>query len=237
MKFMQFSLMALLMGILSISNVKAQNADEIIKKHLEAIGGLDNWKKVQSLKMTGSINAQGQELIITRTVVQNKAYRMDLTIAGMENYQIVTTTEGWNFFPVGGQTKPEAMTADEVKESATELDLQGPLVNYKEKGITVTYLGKDDIEGTECYKLKVTYKDGKETTMCFDASNYYMIREVQKMKANGKEMEMTMNFSNFKKIDGGIVMPMTLGTEQGNVILKTIEINPKLDDATFKPKS
>jgi len=229
--------MALLMGILSISNVKAQNADEIIKKHLEAIGGLDNWKKVQSLKMTGSINAQGQELIITRTVVQNKAYRMDLTIAGMENYQIVTTTEGWNFFPVGGQTKPEAMTADEVKESATELDLQGPLVNYKEKGITVTYLGKDDIEGTECYKLKVTYKDGKETTMCFDASNYYMIREVQKMKANGKEMEMTMNFSNFKKIDGGIVMPMTLGTEQGNVILKTIEINPKLDDATFKPKS
>ena len=237
MKFMQFSLMALLMGILSISNVKAQNADEIIKKHLEAIGGLDNWKKVQSLKMTGSINAQGQELIITRTVVQNKAYRMDLTIAGMENYQIVTTTEGWNFFPVGGQTKPEAMTADEVKESATELDLQGPLVNYKEKGITVTYLGKDDIEGTECYKLKVTYKDGKETTMCFDASNYYMIREVQKMKANGKEMEMTMNFSNFKKIDGGIVMPMTLGTEHGNVILKTIEINPKLDDATFKPKS
>jgi outer membrane lipoprotein-sorting protein len=237
MRIIQLSIVALITSMLSLSTAKAQNADEIVKKHIEAIGGIENWKKVQSVKMVGSINAQGQELTITRTVVQDKAFRMDMTIAGMENYQIVTTTEGWNYFPVGGQTKPEAMTADEVKESAIELDIQGPLVNYKEKGITITYLGKDDIEGTECYKLKITYKDGKETTMCFDASNYYLIREVQKLKANGKEMQVTMNFSNFKKMDIGILMPMTLGTDQGNITLKTIEINPKLDESTFKPKS
>jgi len=225
------------MSFACITAVKAQSADDIIKKHIDAKGGADNWKKVKSMKMVGSMNAGGQEMQMVFTRVQDKAFRMDMTIAGMENYNIVTDKEGWAYFPVGGQTKPEAMTADDVKQSADELDIQGPLVNYKEKGNTVTLIGKDDIEGTECYKLKVIYKSGKEVTMCIDASNYYLIRQIEKMKANGKEIEQTVNLSNYKKLPEGIMFPMTMNFGQGEVTFKSVEVNPNIDESIFKPKN
>ena len=93
------------------------------------------------------------------------------------------------------------------------------------------------MEGTECYKLKVTYKTGKEVTMCFDASNYYLIRQTEKLKANGKEMEQTVNLSNYKKLPEGIMVPMTMNMGQGEITFKTVEVNPTIDESIFKPKN
>jgi hypothetical protein len=236
MKSIRYSVVAAAMLLGSFVTVKGQSADEIIQKHITAIGGADNWKKVKSVKMSGSMNAQGTELPVTVTIMPGKAERVDFTMNGMANYQILTTKEGWSYFPIGGQQKPEAMTAEDVKESQDELDLQ-PLVDYKAKGCTATFLGKDDFEGTECYKLKVTYKSGKEETMFFDASNYYHIRSVAKMKANGQEMEQVSTYSNFQKLPEGIVFPMSMDQGQGQMQVKTVEINKPVDESIFKPAS
>ncbi|MFI5196021.1 MAG: hypothetical protein ACHQD8_02935 [Chitinophagales bacterium] len=216
---------------------KAQTADEIIQKHITAIGGADNWKKITSIKMTGSINAGGAELPISFITVNGKGWRMEFSINGMSNYTILTTKEGWAYFPIQGQTKPEAMTADDVKESQDQLDIQGPLIDYQAKGNKVTYLGKDDMEGTECHKIKVAYPNGKEETMYIDASNYYHIRSVEKTKSNGKEEEQTQNFGNFQKIPEGIVYPMSIeGGGMGRMEIKTVEINKPVDESIFKPE-
>jgi len=214
---------------------KAQTADEIINKHMAAIGGIDNWKKIKSVKMNGSVNAGGTELPVTITTVAGKGQRMEFAINGMTNYTIITPSKGWMYFPVQGQTKPEAMPEEAVKESQDQLDIQGPLVDYKAKGNKVTYVGKDDVEGTDCYKLKVVYATGKEETMYIDASNYYHIRSVDKVKANGKEMEQTVNYSNDQKLPEGIVYPMTIESGNGPVALKSVEINKPVDESIFKP--
>ena len=214
---------------------KAQTADEIINKHIAAIGGADNWKKITSMKMVGSVNAGGAELPITLTTVQGKGFRMDMTFNGMSNYQIITKDGGWMYFPIQGQTKPEAIPADMVKESQDQLDIQGALIDYKAKGNKVAYLGKDDVEGTECFKLKVTYPNGKEETMYIDASTYYHIRSVEKVKADGKEMEETSNYSNYQKLPEGIVFPMTVEQGNGPFAIKSVEINKPVDESIFKP--
>ena len=214
---------------------KAQTADEIIQKHIAAIGGIDNWKKITSIKMTGSMNAGGTELPITMTTVQKKGWRMEFSINGMLNYAILTTTDGWSYFPVQGQTKPEAMTAEDVKDGQDQLDIAGPLVDYQAKGNKITYLGKDDVEGTDCYKLKVTYPNGKEETIYIDASNYYHIRSVSKMTVNGKEVEQIQNFGNYQKLPEGIVYAMSVETGNGPMAIKTVEINKPVDESIFKP--
>jgi hypothetical protein len=234
MKSIRYSVAAASMLLCSFVSVKAQTADEIIQKHITAIGGADNWKKIKSIKMIGSMSAQGAELPISIVIVPGKAQRVEFTMSGMTNYQIVTNKEGWSYFPIGGQQKPEAMTADDVKESQESLDLQ-PLIDYKTKGCTATFLGKDDVEGTECFKLKLAYKSGKEETMYFDATSYYHIRSVQKLKANGQEMEQTANYSNFQKLPEGVVYPMSIDEGQGTVVVKTVEINKPVDESIFKP--
>lgn len=237
MKNVRFSIMAIAMLFASFITAKAQTADEIIQKHITAIGGADNWKKISTFKMTGSSNANGTEIPMTITCVQGKGMRVDISINGMNNYQIFTTKNGWMYFPIQGQTKPEAMTDDMVKQAQDGLDMQGPLVDYKAKGNKVAYLGKDDVEGTECFKLKVTYPSGKETTMFIDASNYYHIRSVEKIKANGKEMEQTVSYSNYQKLPEGIVFPMTIDQGMGAMNIKNVEINKPVGDDIFVPKS
>lgn len=236
MKLLKTSVIALTMMAGSFAAM-AQSAEEIVQKHLEAIGGAANWKKVNGYKMKGNVNAGGMEIPVSILTAHNKGMRMEYDLMGMSNYMIVTPTEGWMYFPVQGQTQPEPFTADQVKEMQEQLDVQGEFVDYKEKGTKLELLGKDDMEGTETYKLKVTKKDGKEKTVYFDVDTYYLLKEVQKIEADGKEAESVINYSNYKKLPEGIVMPMTIESPMGPVTMSEVVINPNIEEGSFKPSN
>ncbi len=234
MKQLKFALLAISITAAGFVNATAQTADEIIQKHITAIGGADNWKKVNSLKMTASSNMQGTEIPFTITILQGKGLKVEISVSGMTGWQIMTDKTGWSYMPFGGQTKPEAIPDETLKQSQDQLDAQGALIDYKAKGTTATYLGKDDVEGTDCFKVKLTYKSGKEETMYFDATNYYHIRSVAKVKAEGKEIEITSNYSDFQKLPEGIVYAMSQeGGMTGQMKIKSVEINKPIPDDFF----
>ncbi len=224
----------------SFATVKAQTADEIVSKHVEAIGGLENWKKVTSMIQTGTMTVQGMNLDVIGTVLHNKGSRQDINAMGMNNYQILTPTEGWSFFPIQGQQAPEAMTSDDVKEGQDGLDVQGSLVDYKAKGHTIESLGKEDVDGTECFKIKLTQKGGKVETFFIDPKSYYVIKVVSVKKANGQEAELATTMSNYQKLPEGIFVPMNVSIPFApgfnvDFTLTKVEINKPVDEAIFKP--
>jgi hypothetical protein len=213
----------------------AQTADEIIDKHLAAIGGKEKLMQLNTMITEGNLNIQGMDIPIKISQEHNKGQRVEIFVMGMTGYIMNTPTEGWQFFPFQGQTTAEAMPAEAVKEVADQLDLQNSLLNYKEKGHQVEYIGKEDYEGTECHKLKVMFKGGAEATMFFDPATYYLIKQVTKTKATGQEVVQEQTFSNFTKQDG-YVFPFSLtGMGPGGVVTITkIEINKPLDESLFK---
>ena len=230
----------LLLSVFSLAQAQAQTAEEIVAKHLAAIGGADNWKKINSMVQSGLLSVQGNDIQITSTTVHNVGYRQDISLMGMNGYQIVTPTEGWSFMPFQGQASPEAMTADDVKEGQEGLDAQGALVDYVAKGHKVEYLGKEDVDGTECYKLKITYKSGKDETMFFDPKTYYLVKTISVRKANGQEMEMNTSYSNHTKLPEGIVVPLSVSVPLGpgfnaDMKIEKVEINKAVDASFFKP--
>lgn len=226
----------------SAASVKAQTADEIISKHIEAIGGADNWKKVTSMIQTGSMTVQGADVSVVRTVVHNKGSRQDISLMGMNGYQIMTPTAGWNYMPFNGQTKAEPVTEDDLKEGQEDIDAQGSLVDYKGKGHSVESLGKEDVDGTECFKLKVNYKSGRTETIFVDPKTYYMVKSVGVRKANGQEVELTTTYSNFQKLPEGIVVPMSISIPLGpgfnaDFSVSKVEVNKPVDESVFKPSN
>jgi hypothetical protein len=229
----------LFLAILAIATVGftyAQTADEIVNKHIEAVGGADAWKKVNSIITTGTIKLQnGAEVSAIATVLHGKGLRQDISFMGMNGYQIVTPAAGWNFMPFQGQKAPEPITADELKEGQEDLDVQGTLIDYKAKGHTIESLGTEDIEGVEAFKLKETLKSGKVVTMYFDPKTYYIIKTVSKQKANGKETDVTTNLSNYKKLPEGIVVPWSIGLSFGELVISKVEVNKAIDENIFKP--
>ena len=238
---MRFKLFSLLMAAcLSFSLSFAQTANEIISKHIDAIGGADNWKKVNTMVVSGSMSMQGTEIALTRTVVNGQGFKNEIRLMGMTGYQILTPKEGWNFMPFNGQTAAEAMTADDVKEGQNDLDAQGGIIDYAAKGHAIEYIGKEEVDGTECHKLKMTYKNGKTETMFIEPSSYYIVKSTAVQKANGQEFEVTTTFSNYEKLPEGIVVAKSISLPLGpgmnaDFTVSKVEVNKTIDPSVFAP--
>ena len=236
MKLIKTSAIAMAAMLVSVFTF-GQTAEEIVAKHVEAIGGAAAWKKVNSLYYEGKITVQGAEVNVTLIALNGKGVRQNISFGGMTGYQIITPTAGWNFMPFQGQAAPEAMTAEQLKESADDLDAQGKLVDYKSKGHTVEYLGKDDVEGTECFKLKITSKAGNVETVFIDPKSYYIVRSVAKRTANGQESNVQTDLSNYQKLPEGIVVPFSIKLSEGELVISKAEVNKQVDESTFKPSN
>jgi hypothetical protein len=218
----------------------AQSADDIISKHIDAIGGKDNWKKLTSMVQNGTMSVQGAEIQMKRSIIHNTAARTDISLMGMTGYQIVTNTEGWSYMPFQGQATVEAMTAEQIKDQQEELDIQGVLIDYAAKGHKAEFIGKEDVDGTDCFKVKMTLKGGKAQTLFIDPATYYIIKAVTVMSANGQEAEVSTGYSNYQKHASGIVVPMSTTVPMGpgmnaDLTIESIEVNTNLDASLFKP--
>ncbi len=225
-----------LAGLMAVTGIatQAQTVDEIVSKHVDAVGGLDNWKKITSIKREGSFNVQGTDVTVTITVLNNKGSRQDITVGGTAGYVIVTPTAGWSFLPFQGQSEVENMPAETLKDRQPGLDAAGALIDYKAKGHKVELQGKETIDGVECYKLKVTHSNGTMVTDYIDTKNYYMVRTVSTQHANGQEVEQTVSFSNFQKLPEGIVVAMTITQQFGDITITKVEVNKPVDESIFK---
>jgi len=221
-------------AIISVQFIKAQTADEVIDKYINALGGKEKLLLLKSVKMTGSLSVQGIDVGITVTVVQGVGSRNDISVPGMgEGFQVVNTTKGWNFMPFQGQTAPEEVSEDQVKASQGQLDLQGTLVNYKEKGSQVELLGKEKMEGADCYKLKLTNKGGKVTTLFIDANTWYRVKSVSKTTTPNGEEDVEIVYSDFKKTEEGYVFPFSQTNPRGTILFSSIETNKPVDEKIF----
>lgn len=220
--------------------VNAQNLDEVLNKHYEAMGGKDKLAKLKTVRMTGSIEvAPGMKAPIIFISKDNKASRFDLTLQGMTMTQSYDGASGWFVMPFQGKKDPEKMNEEMVKEAEDQADMTGPLYNYKEKGNAVELMGKEDMEGTEVYKLKITKKKGDVTYSYLDASTYLELKSVEKKKMEDKEVEGETVMSDYRNIDG-IMFPFSVeqrqvGAAQGQaIIFDKVEVNIPIEDVAFK---
>jgi len=220
--------------IVSAASAKAQTADSIIQKHIAATGGADNWRKISSIKKICTRNTRGTELPVVITILKDKGYKTEFTVNGMTGYTIITDKAGWRYSPFQGQQQVDKIPDESVKQSQDLLDIEGPLIDYKIKNNKITYLGTDDVEGTECYKLKVIFPSGKEETIFIDASDYSLVRTTTKTNANGKEQLQTSTYGDYQKLPEGIIYPMSVDGG-GTLTIKSIEINKPVDESIFKP--
>ncbi len=233
-------MMCALAGALLCLPVYAQTVDEIIAKNVEARGGKDKLKSIQSVKITGrmTLGPDGEAPFVWKWK-RPSMLRMEFTVQGMTGIQAFDGKGGWMVMPFLGKKDPEAMSDDDIKEVEDQADFEGPLVNYKEKGNQVELAGKESIEGTEAYKIKLTRKSGDVSYIYLDSGAYLEIKEEGKRKLHGQEIEYESSSGDYKDI-GGVMIAHSIeskpkGAPAGQTItFDKIEMNVDLPDAEFK---
>jgi hypothetical protein len=233
MKKVQMCLFAVA-AMMSIQSIKAQTADEVIDKYVTALGGKEKILSLKSVKKVGSLNVQGMDVSVTVTAVQGVGSRNDISVPGMgEGFQVVNPTKGWDFMPFMGQASPEEVSADKLKSSLSLLDIQGSLVNYKEKGSQVELAGKENVENAECYKLKLTDKHGVLSTLFIDSKSNYLVKSIITAKSPNGDIITEVSYSDYKKTGEGYVFPFSQAIDRGTIIFTSIETNITVDEKIF----
>ena len=217
---------------LSAITAKAQTADEIVNKYIDALGGKDVINKVTSIYMEGSTQMMGADNPTTITILNGKGYKSETNFNGQKIIQCYTDKGGWTVNPMGGGNA-EAMPEEAYKAAKGQINIGGPLYDYAAKGNTVTLLGK---EGKN-YKLKVVTKEKVESTFFIDDASYYVSKVVAQGNMGGQAVEVTLSFADYKKTDIGFSVPFTTNIDLGQFQLSTTytkaEVNKTIDPAVF----
>src|SRR6267142_3966443 len=217
----------------------AQTVDQIIAKNIEAKGGMAKLKAIQTTRLTGSAEFSGVQADIVRVSKRQNKLRLDITVQGMTMVQAYDGQSGWQVVPFTGKKDPEPMAADDLKIIAQDADIDGPLVDYKQKGHKVELVGKEKMEGTDAWHLKVTMKGGDVNDLYLDADSFLEIKMKSKTMRRGVETETETTFGDYKE-EAGMMMPHSMeiraqGAPGTNKITITkVEMNTTEDDAKFK---
>jgi hypothetical protein len=214
--------------------------DELVTKNIEAKGGATALKSLQTLRSTGKLLVQqGQiELGYLQTKKQPDEVRSEASLQGMTQIQAYDGKEGWRVSPFFGRKDPERMSADDVKALVEDTEIDGPLVEWKEKGSMVEYLGTEDVDGTAAHKLKVVRKNGDVSFVYLDPDHFLEIRIVTGRMRHGAYEEVETDLGDYEKA-GGVFVPTSIevgpkgASDKQRIIIDKVEANVPVDDAIF----
>jgi len=155
----------------------------------------------------------------------------------MKMTQAFDGQHGWSVMPWTGSTDPQDMTVDESKVIKDQADFEGSLFNWQEKGHKAELIGKEDVDGSPAYNIKVTKANGDIENIFIDAENFVILKGISKIKINGNETESENVNSNYKDVNG-VLLPFTIenktkGQTVSHFIVDKYEMNTDVNDSIF----
>ncbi len=224
----------------AVTSVSAADLNEVLEKNYEARGGLDKITGVETARMFGIMTMGPMQAPFQIAFKRPNKVRLSFEIQGITGIQAYDGETGWSVMPFMGRTDPEKMSGDELKSVVEMADMDGPLVNWKEKGYTVSYKGTEEIEGTEAHVLEVERGDGESDTLYLDSEYYLTFKSEGVRSMAGNEVIMVSSLGDYKDFDGLIFPTSMMNSAQGmpegsgqNITIESIEFNVELDDSLF----
>jgi outer membrane lipoprotein-sorting protein len=217
-------------------------AAQIADLNAKARGGLQTWRAVRTMKLTGRLDAGGKQdtlLPFTLQLKRPNKQRLEVEFAGQTALQVYDGQAGWTYRPYLGRTAPEPFSPDEIRQSAGQQELDGYLIDYAVKAVQLGLDGTEMVEGRPCYRLLVTTKDGSTRRVWVDGSSFLEAKiEGRARRFDGKMREVETVLSDYRSVDG-LLIPFVVETRlQGvrtshKLMIEKAVLNPAIEDVAF----
>lgn len=230
---------AALLSVAAALLAGAQTVDEIIARNIQAHGGIEKLKSVQTLRTTGKFVARrGVRIAFVQENKRPNKVREEDIVQGTARVEAYDGKTGWEVSPFQGRKDPQLLSEDDLKPLIEDADIDGQLVDYKQKGHKAELVGHDAVEGTDCYKIKLTLNNGTVRYYYLDTdSNLELKIETQRM-IRGAVEETEVYFGDYEQVNG-MYFPFAFeAAEKGSpnrtpYTVEKVEINVPLDDGRF----
>jgi hypothetical protein len=212
----------------------APSADDIVAKYVDAVGGKAAISQIKSVTMETSMQIMGSDAPGTTTILDGVGYKQETDFNGSMVVQCFNDKGGWQVNPMAGAADPTPMSDQEYKNGKDGIYVGSGLYDYAAKGSKVELVSSSD----DGYKIKLTNKDGVESSFTIDPKTYLIKSLTRKGQLQGQDVDITISYSDYRKTDTGYLMPYQLGLDLGgqfqmSIAVKKIELNKTIDPAIF----
>jgi len=224
---------------LSAGSLYAQEVDEIITKYLDAMGGIERLRHWETLKGTGyyiMLSQGGKEVPFTTWYKAPVKKRVDMVIEGDTATYSFDGETSWFCDPSKGVFTPVLMPEVQAKNNKDNAD-EYAFIDYRKKGHSVEYLGKEEFEGHDVYKVKLTRAGGAESYHFFDCNTGHELKIA--INAQTAELQQTTEIieCDFRQIEW-LVLPFSIETRVNGLpvyklLIRQAVIDVDIDDAIF----
>jgi hypothetical protein len=265
--------LTLALGTAAASAAASLPVDQILARNAAARGGLEAWRKVTAVSMTGQMDANKPrssrpdyhppmvnpkhppapgaapaapvddpdkvvELPYRLDMKRPLKTRLEIDVDGKTAVQVYDGVHGAKIRPYLGRDAAEPYTAAELQLAAAEQELDGPLVDHERKGTKVALEGIDKVNGSDAYKLKLTFKNGTVRHVWVDATSFLDVKIDGSRHLDGKTHIIETYLKNYKPVNGLMFPMLTETVIQGvpgstKITVATVSVNPTLDDSRF----
>jgi zinc protease len=223
---------------------RAQTADEIVEKHLAAIGGRAALAKLKSRTMTGTITVSTPggdisgpvELVAEEPNKARMLIKLDLSALGAGQMVFDQRFNGETGYVMDSMQGNREIGGDQLDTMKNNV-FPTPFLNYKERGATLELGGKEKVGARDAYLVILKPKTGGAVRQYFDAESFLPVRLIVKINLPQiGDVEQTTDLSDFREVDG-VKVPFAITAESAiqhsSITITKVEHNTKVDETLF----
>lgn len=215
----------------------AQTLDEVLAKHAAARGGLERWRAVNSLIVTGTQVVFSNSAPFVFEWRRPDSFLLEQSMLGQKVTYAHDGSATWWIHPILGVKEPAAVPDPQAGLVRRAVEFESPLVDAAAKGNKVELLGKEELDGQPAFKLKATRKDGSEETWYLDASTFLELARFDRTLDLPDPHDRWTYYSDFRAVDG-LVIPHRQDQEymirHVSLTVEKVRVNPEIDAGRFK---
>jgi len=217
-------------------------ADEILARHVEALGGRETLDAIRSVVIRGEYREE-RFTIPDAFVARMRPYYKTICDRGRPPGDFCEGYDGsaWEWYRDPGVVLRTVGAAAAATRHGT--DLFDPLVDATTRGTRVELAGADAVDGAPAWDLRVVLADGAERHLLVDRGSYLIVaeRKAAPIHASGEPVRSETRFGDYRRV-GGVLVPYSVvevdsgtGRELNRFTVRAVEVNADLDPSFFEP--
>jgi outer membrane lipoprotein-sorting protein len=224
---------------ITITSAYAQDINEIVSNYHESMGGVTKLKALISLELFGKIPTPMGEL---QVIIYRKSPNLTRTEIDFQGQKIIQAYDGetvWTINPMMGSNEPQKLEGDIAKSISDQAVFEDPFIDYTIKGHEVTLEGEENLDGVECYKIKLVMNKNNEeedVTQIYYLDKEYFLPVMVRGWTNDTEIDTYM--SDYQELEDGLMMAHKIeyiaeGQPGQVVTIDSVKVNEEMNNELF----